>query len=411
MSYLEGLIEEYCFDGVEFAPLRELTDQINERNSNEQVGEVRSVTSFSKLVSPLEIFDRAVTSSDTSNYKIVRNGMFVYNPSRINIGSIARSQENIPIIVSPMYVVFKVNEDRLLGTYLSMFLSSSFGKHQIQGMTEEGARFRFPYDALGRILIPLPPLPVQQEIVRILDNFTELTTELTTELEARKKQYEYYRDEFLTFDGSKELKIEWVALEELIHSLKTGLNPRKNFRLNTDDAKNYYVTVREIVDGKIVFFEKTDRVNDEALELIFKRCCLEKGDVLFSGTGTIGRIAVIEEDPINWGIKEGVYVIKPKQDIILPRYLAHILNSGETIECYKKKVVGSPVSSLPMSELKQLKIPVPSLEEQERIVAILDRFDALCNDLSIGLPAEIVARKKQYEYYRDKLLTFKEKIS
>ena len=165
--------------------------------------------------------------------------------------------------------------------------------------------------------------------------------------------------------------------------------------------------MREIIDGNVVFLDKTDRVDDEALRLIIKRCNLAAGDVLFSGTGTIGRTAVITETPTNWGIKEGVYVIKPKQDEIMSRYLAHLLNSGEVVERYKKKVVGSPVASLPMADLTRLEIPLPSLEEQARIVEILDKFDALTTDITTGLPAEIAARQKQYEYYRDKLLTFK----
>src|SRR5690606_15282117 len=104
------------------------------------------------------------------------------------------------------------------------------------------------------------------------------------------------------------VEVEWKAIEDVILSLKTGLNPRKNFQLNTDNAQAYYVTVREIVNGKIVFFEETDRIDNRALELINIRSNLQTGDVLFSGTGTIGRVAVIREHPLNWNIKEGVYV-------------------------------------------------------------------------------------------------------
>ena len=202
-----------------------------------------------------------------------------------------------------------------------------------------------------------------------------------------------------------------MTLSEVIISLKTGLNPRKNFSLNPEGATNYYVTVREIIDGNIVFLEKTDMVDDDALKLISKRSNLESGDVLFSGTGTIGRTAVVTETPINWGVKEGVYVIKPKQGEIMSRYLAHILNAGEVVRRYSKKIVGSPVASLPMADLNRLEIPLPTLEEQARIVEILDKFDALTTDITAGLPAEIAARQTQYEYYRDKLLTFKERIA
>lgn len=207
------------------------------------------------------------------------------------------------------------------------------------------------------------------------------------------------------------VEVEWRPLEKVIHSLKTGLNPRKNFQLNTSDAQGYYVTVREIQDGKIVFLEKTDRVNDRALELINGRSNLEVGDILFSGTGTVGRTAVIEAKPANWNIKEGVYTIKPIQEKILPRFLSHLLNSSEIVKGYGKKIVGNPVVSLPMGELKKLLVPIPcpdnpekSLAIQAEIVRVLDAFTAMTAELT----AELNMRKKQYNYYRDQLLSFEE---
>ena len=193
---------------------------------------------------------------------------------------------------------------------------------------------------------------------------------------------------------------------DVIFSIKTGLNPRKNFKLNTSDAEGYYVTVREIQNGKVVFLNKTDRVNSESLRLINNRSNLEVGDVLFSGTGTVGRTSVIEQKPENWNIKEGVYVIKPNNKIIDSKYLAHLLNSQEIVRDYSRKIVGSPVISLPMGELKKLQIPIPPLAIQKEIVRILDKFDTLTHSISEGLPREIELRQKQYEYYRDLLLNF-----
>lgn len=205
--------------------------------------------------------------------------------------------------------------------------------------------------------------------------------------------------------------VEWKALDDLIVSLKTGLNPRQNFQLNTTDADGYYVTVREIKNGKISFLDKTDRVNKKALEIINNRSNLEAGDLLFSGTGTVGRIAVIEETPKNWNIKEGVYAIKPNLEKIHSGYLSHLLNSREIVSDYSKKIVGAPVISLPMSDLRRLKIPIPcpdnpkkSLEIQTEIVRILDTFTALTAELT----AELTMRKKQYSYYRDQLLSFED---
>ena len=162
-------------------------------------------------------------------------------------------------------------------------------------------------------------------------------------------------------------------------------------------------------DGKIVPSEKTDRMNDEAQKLCNNRSNLEVGDVLFSGTGTIGETAVIEKEPSNWNIKEGVYAIKPNQTMIQPMYLRYILMTDFIKKEYMKKAAGGTVQSVPMGELKKIRIPVPSLQEQNRIVGVLKQLDDLCNDLTSGLPAEIEARQRQYEYYRDKLLTFKER--
>ena len=203
-------------------------------------------------------------------------------------------------------------------------------------------------------------------------------------------------------------KAVWKTLGDIIVSLNTGLNPRKFFRLNTDDASNYYVTIREIQNGTIVFSDKTDRINDEALRLCDNRSNLEVGDVLFSGTGTIGETAVISEPPMNWNIKEGVYAIKPQKDVLNSRYLMYILRTDALKTAIAKKVAGGTVKSIPMAEMRKLKVPVPPLAVQERLVNVLDNFDAICSDLNIGLPAEIEARQKQYEYYRDKLLSFKE---
>jgi len=196
--------------------------------------------------------------------------------------------------------------------------------------------------------------------------------------------------------------VEFRALGEVIKSLKTGLNPRKNFILNTDDAKNYYVTVRELGGIRIDFLDKTDKVNDEALGLINNRSNLEAGDILFSGTGTVGRTALIVENPKNWNIKEGVYTIKPDKNSIHSKFLLYYLNSIHAVGQYEKKIVGSPVISLPMKEFKKILIPIPPLTIQKEIVKILDNFTRL----EAELEAELEARKKQYMYYREELLSF-----
>lgn len=196
--------------------------------------------------------------------------------------------------------------------------------------------------------------------------------------------------------------VAFKALGEVILSLKTGLNPRKNFVLNAPNAENCYITVRELNGINVQFFDRTDKVTDEALQLINNRSNLDAGDVLFSGTGTVGRTALIKEKPKNWNIKEGVYTVKPDKKAINSQFLLFYLNSIHAKVEYEKKIVGSPVISLPMKELKQIKIPIPPLTIQKEIVKILDNF----TQLEAELEAELEARKKQYEHYREELLTF-----
>ena len=193
---------------------------------------------------------------------------------------------------------------------------------------------------------------------------------------------------------------------EVIISLKTGLNPRNYFVLNTEDAKNYYITIREMVGGKLMITEKTDKINDEALKKCNNRSNLEVWDVLFSWTWTIWEILTIKNPPHNRNIKEWVYSIKPNPMYLNSDFLRYLLQTGKIKNTYLSKITGWTVKSLPMVELKNIKIPIPSLATQQKIVTLLDKFDALVNDLTTGLPAELESRKKQYEHYRNQLLTF-----
>ena len=307
---------------------------------------------------------------------------------------------NEPIFVGDAFSV-KADEKQVLPRFIYHFLLSI--QEKIHDLKSGGGVPHVYAKDVARFVIPLPPLSVQQEIVRILDKFTQLEAELEAELDCRKQQYEYYRNKLLTYE---ENEVEWKTLGEVLLSIKTGLNPRQFFTLNTSDANHYYITIRELKDGKIISSDKTDKINDEALKLCQKRSNLEVGDILFSGTGTIGETAIIKEKPINWNIKEGVYSLKPNHSMITSGYVRHILTSQKIKDKIISKSAGGTVKSIPMKELQQVQIPLPPLEEQQRIVTILDKFDTLVNSISEGLPKEIALRRKQYEYYREKLLSF-----
>lgn len=201
--------------------------------------------------------------------------------------------------------------------------------------------------------------------------------------------------------------VEYKPLNNVVKSISTGLNPRKNFTLNIEGATNFYVTVKEITTGKIVFSDKTDKITDEALNIIQDRSNLESGDILLSGIGTIGKVALVDIPLGNWNCSESVFLIKPKNDVITSAFLAYILGSKNVQKFFQEKARGSTLKGIRQQDLKLLKVPVPPIEVQEEIVRILDKF----TELSAELTAELTARKKQYNYFCDKLLTQSNHIS
>lgn len=162
--------------------------------------------------------------------------------------------------------------------------------------------------------------------------------------------------------------VEFVKLSNVAVSIKTGLNPRQNFKLNSEGAKNYYVTVKEITTGKIVFSDKTDRINDDAVAMIQERSKLEVDDVLFSGIGTIGKVAIVDILTNNWNCSESVFLIKTKKEKMLPRFLMHLLQSSLVSNQYEQQAVGSTLRGVRMGTLQDIKIPIPPLQVQREIV-------------------------------------------
>ena len=394
MTKLEELIQELCPDGVEFRPLEQCCNILDRKR--------KPVTKSAREAGDYPYYGANGIQDYVSDY--IFDGTFILVGEDGSVitdrGTPVVTWASGKIWVNNHAHIIEESGDVLL-RYLYHYIQTIDVSPLIHGNIPKltGGDFK-------ALQIPVPPLPVQREIVRILDNFTELTEglnrELAAELTARKQQYAYYRDKLLTFENFT----EWRTLDDVIVSLNTGLNPRQFFKLNSDDAHNYYVTIREIQNGTIVVSDKTDRINDDALRLCNNRSNLEVGDVLFSGTGTIGETAVISEPPTNWNIKEGIYVIKPRKEVLHSRYLMYILRTDALWSAIFKKVAGGTVKSIPMAEMRNLRVPVPSLKIQKCLVEVLDNFDAICTNLSSGLPAEIEARQKQYEYYRDKLLTF-----
>ena len=258
-------------------------------------------------------------------------------------------------------------------------------------------------DKLADITIPVPPLEVQAEIVKILDEYstsvTALQQELEKELTARKKQYEYYRDLLLDFGvhGGATSECEW-------RTIKLG-------DIGKISMCKRIMKSETSPDGDIPFYkigtfggEPNAYISKETFEKYKSLYSFpKKGDILISAAGTIGRTVVYDGEPAYYQDSNIVW-IDNDETMVLNRYLYYVYQLSPW-----QISTGGTIARLYNDNIANAKINIPPIKEQERIVSILDRFDKLCNDISEGLPAEIEARRKQYEYYRDKLLSFRPK--
>lgn len=293
------------------------------------------------------------------------------------------------------YVLYEFNEEidvQYLFHYLRGYL-----KPYVFALSKKGS---IPYITLGILKnfpIPLPPLSIQQEIVRILDTFTNLTAELTAELTARRKQYEYYRDELLTFGED----VPKLCLSEIATEMYRGSGIKRD---EVSESGIPCVRYGEIYTTYDVQFNKC--VSHVDPKKVSAPKYFEYGDVLFAITGE--SVSDIAKSVVYLGsdicLAGGdIVVMKHKQN---PRYMAYALSTTNAQIQKSKGKVKSKVVHSSMPSLREIRIPIPSLIEQEKIANILDNFRKLCNGFDEGLPAEISARQKQYEYYRNKLLQF-----
>ncbi|MCI1958016.1 MAG: restriction endonuclease subunit S [Clostridia bacterium] len=405
MSKLEELIEGLCPKGVEYKSVGSMITRIREKGKiHPTIKQVYVVSKTLGIVRSEDFHENEIHSEDTSNYTVIRHGMFAYNPSRLNIGSLGVLTLDTPGLVSPMYVVFTIDESKIIKEYLLYNLRSSLVKNKIDSLKEEGARFRFDFERWDKINIPVPPLPVQREIVRILDNFTNLTAELTAELAARKTQYEYYLNYFIN-ENVRESD-EYIKLGELF-DFRNGLNKGKDFFgkgtpiIRYTDVYNKRFLHKEDITALV-------ECNERELEALQ----VSRGDVLFTRTSEtaeeVGFSSVMLDDMDNCVFNGFTIKATPKTDKLLPNYCAYCFSTIAFRDYVTRRCTFTTRASLTGKTLSEFLLVVPSIANQKRIVSILDRFYSLCNDIYTGLPAEIEARQKQYEYYRDKLLTFKE---
>lgn len=388
MSKIDELITQYCPDGVE---LKELDELLGYQQPTKFI--VKSTEYDNNFVTPV----------------LTAGQSFVLGYTNEKEGIYDANKENPVIIFDDFTTSFHWVD--------FPFKVKSSAMKILTPLANESINFRFIYYAMkcifykpqdharqwisiySKFQISFPPLTIQQEIVKILDNFTSLEAELEAELEARTRQYEFYRNQLLAFESKD---VEWKTLGEV------GTFTRGKRFVRTDMIEQGFPCIHygEMYTHYNVF--ATESKSFVSPELASKLRVANYGDVVIvaagetiedigKGTAWLGDSDVVTHD--------ACFTFKSPLN---PKYVAYFLRTKLFHDQIKRHISSGKISAINAKGLATAKIPVPPLAEQERIVSILDQFDALVNDIFVGLPAEIKARRQQYEYYRGTLLSFKE---
>lgn len=409
MSKLDELIAEFCPNGVEYKAIDEIAVDIYRGSGikRDQVTEEGiPCVRYGEIYTTYGVWFEKCKSHTQLEYvkspKYFEHGDILFAITGESVEDIAKCCAyigNEKCLAGGDIVVMKHKENP---KYISYALSTTDAQRQKSAGKVKSKVVHSSVPSIKAIKLPVPPLEVQREIVHVLDSFTFLTAELTAELTARKKQYEFYRNQLLNFEDVRRRWIHnviWRTLGE-IAKFTYGY---------TDTAKEA---------GSVRFVRITDISEDGTLnphnakyvELTQenRKYLLNKGDLLLARTGaTYGKTLYFDSD------EPAVYasfLIKLTLDknLIRNRYYWHFSKSSMYWMQAEKYVSKGGQQQFNAKAAGKIRIPIPPLDIQDRLINVLDNFDAICTDLNIGLPAEIEARQKQYEYYRDLLLTFAE---
>ena len=411
MNKIEKLIKEMCPNGVEYKRIEEICEII--------VGGDKPKTCNKELTKPNLEYSFPIYSNNSKNDGLYGfSKTYIVNKKSVSISSIGtigfhklREPFYTPIIRLKILIPKNIKQitPEFLNYSLDMIDFSKIGGKQDTTLPSINT------SDLQNIEIPVPPIEIQNEIVKILDTFTQLEAELEAELEARDKQYQYYRNKLLDFDNNQKLlqklfekdnkeidnSIEWKCLSE-VFEIKNGFTPSKN---NSELWKNGTIPWFKLDDirsnGNILFDSKI-KVNSKA---IINKEPFKENSIIISTTATIGEHALIKckficNQQFTIFSLNNVY-----EKLMNPKFIFYYFFNISNVLKNKTKNINLPIINI--KEIKNMSIPIPSLEIQTKIVNILDKLQDYSKDIKTGLPLEIEQRQKQYEYYRDLLLDFK----
>lgn len=412
MSRIDELIALHCPDGVQFKLLGEVGEFIRGNGLQKSdfvevgVGAIHYGQIHTHYGTWATVTKSFVSEVLAARLRKARPGDLVIATTSEDDEAVAKAVAwlgDAEVAVSGDAHIYRHTLDPKYVSYF--FQSAQFQDQKKKHITGLKVR-RISGDALAKIHIPAPPVEVQQEIVKVLDTFTKLEAELEAELEARRRQYQYYRDALLTFgertdaDASKQARL--MAMGEIGKFIRGR-------RFTKDDIVEHGIP--SIHYGEIYTHygvATASTVSHVRADIAQQLRYAQPNDVVIAAVGetvedVAKAVAWLGDEDV--AIHDDCFLFRHSMN---PKFVSYCLQT-EAFHAQKNKYVArAKVKRLSGESLAKIRIPVPPLEEQERIVSILDKFDALVNDLSIGLPAEIKARRQQYEHYRDCLLTFRE---
>lgn len=394
MSKLDEMIRELCPDGVEYVKLGTLCSLITKQTGFDYTNHIKARLLMEPAENAVPYIQTKFFAGKNFNYQTdyyvpmdiveqfpkitLDEKCILFSIVGASIGNVGLFPGERKCFLGGAICVAKVLPQYDVD-YVYYCVESHNVQHQIRRKTKGAGQATITVEDIREFEIPLPPIEIQSEIVRILDNFTNLTAELTAELKARGIQYSYYRNKLLTFHSDTKI----VQLAD-IADIGTGSS-------NTNEA---------VEDGKYPFFVRSQeplRKNDFEYD---ETAIITAGD----GVG-VGKVYHYVEG--RYALHQRAYRIHINTPEVMPKYYFHYMKA-KFLPYIQKTMFQGSVASIRRPMLNAFPVPVPPLDVQNRIVNVLDNFEKICSDLNIGLPAEIEARQKQYEYYRDKLLSFKE---
>ena len=403
-NYIDRLVAELCPDGVEYRPIEELFTTRNgytPSKSNSSYWENGTVPWF-RMEDIREnggILSESLQSVHESALK--KGGMFpagsIIVATSATIGEHALI--NVDFLCNQRFTVLILKDEfkNLLSPKFIYYYSFILDRWCLSNTTQSSFA-SVDMKRFKKFEFPVPPLEIQEAIVEILDKFTNLEAELEAELEARTLQYEYYRDSL--FEALDCPRVPLGSLGTFVRG--NGLQKK-----DLQESGNPVIHYGQVFTRYGLHEDKTlSYANDEVYDKLRKA---EKGNLVIATTSendedVCKALAWLGETPA--GISGDAYIYRHEMN---PKYVSYFFTTHDFQRQKLRHITGTKVRRVSGKNLETIEIPLPSLEEQQRIVDILDRFDTLTTSLSEGLPAELAARRSQYEYYRDQLLTFPRK--